>query len=276
MNNKKEFLTEENYERGKKKIKTIAFVILVIGILIGGSLIITGLMKQGKINSKYSEKNKTTLSQELETEKQNLISKKSEIEAKIEPVETQIKKLQRESFAAFDDAYYERQDKIEELEKSIATETSTLNVINDVLEDANFACAFEGKTNAYTSKYCSLNNQLNDVSSDFNKEFDSFDSIPYYMIGGFIIIASGMVAFSIFMFAKRREVMAFTAQQTMPVAQEAIEKMAPTIGKAAGIIEKEKIEQMAPTVASAAGAIGKEFAKGIKEGISEANKENDN
>ena len=50
MENKK-YLTEENYERGKKKIKTIALVILVVGLLIGGSLIATGLMKQGKINS---------------------------------------------------------------------------------------------------------------------------------------------------------------------------------------------------------------------------------
>ena len=91
MNNKKEFLTEENYERGKKKIKTIALIILIVGVLIGGSLIVTGLMKQGKINSQYSEDNKTNLSQQLETEKQNLISKKTELETKIEPVETQIK-----------------------------------------------------------------------------------------------------------------------------------------------------------------------------------------
>ena len=71
------------------------------------------------------------------------------------------------------------------------------------------------------------------------------------MIGGFIILASGGIAFAIFMFAKRREILAFTAQQVMPVAQEGIEKMAPTIGNAAG-------------------TIGKGIAKGIKEGINEA------
>ena len=173
MNNKKEFLSEENYERGKKKIKTIALIILIVGVLIGGSLIVTGLMKQGKINSQYSEDNKTNLSQQLETEKQNLISKKTELETKIEPVETQIKQLKREPFTGFDDTYYERQDKIEELEKSIATEKTSLNVIDDVLENANFACNFDGKTNAYTSKYCSLNNQLSDMSSDFGKCLDS-------------------------------------------------------------------------------------------------------
>ena len=36
----------------------------------------------------------------------------------------------------------------------------------------------------------------------------------------------------------KREIAAFKAQQNMPVAQEGIEKMAPTIGNAAGEIAK--------------------------------------
>ena len=69
-------------------------------------------------------------------------------------------------------------------------------------------------------------------------------------LGGFIdsigfplIIAGGVTMF----IGHRREITAFTVQQTMPVAQEGIEKMAPTVGSAA-----------------------KEIAKGIKEGINEA------
>ena len=253
MENKK-YLTEENYERGKKKIKTIALIILVVGILIGGSLIATGLMKQGKVNSQYSEENKITISQQLETEKQSLINKKAELEAKIEPVETQIKKLEREKTdvfmnGGFSDRYYEIEDEIEELQKSIATDKKSISVIDDVLEDADFACFFDGKTNSYTSKYCSLSNQLSDISSDFNKEFDSFGSIPFYMIGGFIIIATCMIAGSIYMFSKRREIAAFTAQQVMSVAKEGIDEMAPTIGNAVG-----------------------EIAKGIKEGLKDEEK----
>ena len=110
----------------------------------------------------------------------------------------------------------------------------------------------------YTSRYCSLVSQLND-KSDFNKEFDSYDSIPFYIIGGFIIIASCMFAGSIYMTTKQREILAFHAQQVMPVAQEGIEKMAPTIGKAGASITKE----MAP----AYGEIAKEISKGIKEGL---------
>ena len=60
-----------------------------------------------------------------------------------------------------------------------------------------------------------------------------------------------MISFAIFMFAKKREIMAYTAQQVMPVAQEGIEKIAPAVGKAMG-------------------TFGKGIVKGIKEGINEA------
>ena len=248
---KKEFLTEKNYESGKNKIKTIALIILIGGILLGGGLIMIGLIRQSKVNFEYSEENKQIISQQLETERQNLISKKAELEAKIEPVEKQIKQLRRETFTGFDDAYYERQDKIEELEKSIATDKNSISVINDALDESFGYCKFnEAKNNMYTSKYCSLKLQLDDFT-DFKKSFASASSIPFYIIGAFIIFATCITVAPIYIFSKRREIVAFTTQQVMPVAQEGIEKMAPTIG-------------------SAAGTIGKELAKGIKEGINEA------
>ncbi len=40
-----------------------------------------------------------------------------------------------------------------------------------------------------------------------------------------------MIAVSIYTFAKRREILAFSAQQVMPVAKEGIEKMTPTVSK---------------------------------------------
>ena len=50
-----------------------------------------------------------------------------------------------------------------------------------------------------------------------------------------------------FLIGNGREITAYSAQQVMPVAKEGIEEMAPTVGYAA-----------------------KEIAKGIKEGINEA------
>lgn len=263
----KKFLNEESYQKTKNKIKVVALIILVIGILIGGSLIATGIRKQNEINSKYSEENKQKIASQLEVEKQNITNKKTEIENKIKPIEDQIKSLERVSFNGFDAAYYERKDKIEELQKSISSDKKTILVIDDVLEDSNFACKFDGKTNFVTSQYCSLSNQLNDISSDFNKSFDSRDSIPFYMFGGFIIVASGMISLSVYMFAKRREILAFGAQTIIPVAKEVVDDVAPTIGKAGATIAKE----MAPVY----GDIAKEISKGIKEGINETNQKED-
>ena len=77
-----------------------------------------------------------------------------------------------------------------------------------------------------------------------------------------------MIAGSIYIFAKRREILSFQAQQVMPVAQEGIEKMAPTVGKAGASIAKE----MAPVY----GDIAKEISKGIKQGKEEAEKTDEN
>lgn len=58
-----------------------------------------------------------------------------------------------------------------------------------------------------------------------------------------------MIPTLVFSIAFKREMMAFSAQQSMPVAQESIEKMAPS-----------------------AGTVAKEITKGVKEGLEEENK----
>ena len=283
--NTKEYLTEENYQKTKKKISKVAIIILTLGILFGGSLIAIGLVKQNNISSKYSEENRANEEKRLETErtklkndlaleKQNLLDSKTVLENKIKPIEDEIKRLKRVPFNGFNDAYYEREDKIEELEESIAADKKNISVIDDALDEGFNHCNFDGaKNNSYTAKYCSIKMQINQKASeidsleyeysDFNRDFDMHDCTPFYMFGGFVIVASAMIAFSIYMITKRREMIAFSAQQVMPIAQEGIEKMTPTIGKAAADISK----QMAP----AYGEIAKEISKGIKEGLKETN-----
>lgn len=218
MGNKK-YLTEENYQKGKKTLTIIAVVVLVIGILIGGSLIATGLMKQEKINSEYSEENKETISQQLENEKQNLMNKKKELENK---------GIKYDGIAKYTDG-----------------EVYDLYLITKVLDPSFDYCNFdEYKDNSITSKYCSLKNDLEDIDSDFDKKSDLHDCIPFYMFGAFVIIASFMFSGFVFFVSKGREIAAFTTQQTMPIAKEGIEEMAPTIGNAA-----------------------EEIARGIKDGL---------
>lgn len=79
-----------------------------------------------------------------------------------------------------------------------------------------------------------------------------FAGFGSFAIGGILIGPGMLLTFAglimRFLIGNRREIMAYTTQQVMPVAQEGIEKMAPTIG-------------------SATGTIAKSITKGIKEGI---------
>lgn len=242
------YLNEERYQKTTKKVSRAALIVLIVGILIGGSLITTGLIRQGKINL-----GKTSMPEQIETEKQNIIKTKTELEEKIKPVEDEIKSLSRADFTGFDEAYYTRQDRIEELTKSVSSDRKTIEVIEGVLENSDFDCKFDGETNSATSKYCSLINKSN-----------RYNCIPLYAFGGFIIVASCMIAGSIYMVTKRREILAFGLQQVMPVAKEGLEELAPTVGKAGATIAKE--------LAPAYGEVAKELAKGIKEGLKENNK----
>lgn len=77
--------------------------------------------------------------------------------------------------------------------------------------------------------------------------FGLFAVGAFLMPPGFLLTAVGVILR--FFIGNRREITAYTAQQVMPVAQEGIEKMAPTFG-----------------------TVAKEISKGIHEGKNEANK----
>ena len=133
---------------------------------------------------------------------------------------------------------------------------------------------FMGASNSFINGFNSFtNNSIKDTSdiqsaasgiisnaNELQSSSGIFGNIGVFAFGSFmstigfgLTIAGGIVIF----IAHRREIAAYTTQQVMPVAQEGIQKMAPTVGNAMG-------------------TIGKELAKGIKEGINEADKENDN
>lgn len=215
------FLNEEKYLKSKKKIVIVALIILIIGFLVGGSLIAKGINKSKEIDSIYNEENKQSkideLNSKINVEKSNLESKRTELEAKGIEYKIGTKYTDGEAY--------------------------DLYIITKALDPSFSHCDFdEYKNNTLTKKYCSLKNALEEVENldvAFEKDFNSSYSIPFYMFGGFIIFTSCIIAVSIYTFAKRREIMAFTTQQVMPVAQEGIEKMTPTIGNAAGEIAKD-------------------------------------
>ena len=216
MEEKKEYLTEKNYNKGKKIIMLIALLVLVVGLTIGGLLIYKGINEKQKIDNttnEQAEKDKQRL-KEIETEKEELNKKISD------------KKYECDSIKMETDSWFEKSNKCD-------NEVLSLEEQVDELESEEF--------------------DLEKTDYEFDKKFNSVGSTRYFMFGVFIIIATLIISLSIFMFAKRREIMAFGMQQTMPLAQEGIEKMAPTVGNAAGTIAKD-------------------VAAGIKEGSNQENK----
>ena len=234
----KEFLTEENYNRGKRKISLISLIILSLGLLVGGGLIAIGVIKNIEISNRYSDKNIAKVEKQIEDEKAVLVARQKELADKGVTYD-------RRADYTDGDAY-------------------EYKIIYNVLDPSYDRCKYdEYKNNSTTKKYCSLKEELEEISNDFNKSFDSHDSIPFFMFGSFIIIASCMIGGFVFTISKRREMMAFSLQQVMPVAQEGMEKMEPTLSKVGSRIMKN----MAP----AYGEMAKEISKGIKEGLKEMN-----
>jgi len=96
--------------------------------------------------------------------------------------------------------------------------------------------------------------EMEQLGINTSKMFSGF--VPFAIGGlllppGLFITAVGFIVR--FLIGNRREITAYTTQQVMPLAQEKIEKVAPTVGNAVG-------------------TIGKNLAKGIKEGLKEEEK----
>lgn len=101
----------------------------------------------------------------------------------------------------------------------------------------------EHRNNGFSENYYNFDNQIDKIENQIdtlkNKlNPDTYYLVAFYVLGGIIIFVTVMISSFIYAVAKGREINAFYAQQQMPVAKEGIEKMAPTVGTAAGEIAK--------------------------------------
>ena len=228
MNNN-EYLNEEKYQQAKKKITKISLIILIVGLVLGAILIIIGAVKQN--NAKKTNE-----------------------------------RLYNEAYALSEKKVAEANARLEE----IATEKTTLNT---EIESKQYACDsldmsspswFADKSKCQ-NEVSSLRSQLSSLEMEefklknadytvYYNKIPNFSYLIFYFLGAGVIGTGCLIAGIFYLIAKRREIRAFTIQQTMPVTQEVIGKMAPTIGNAVG-------------------TIGKDIAKGITSGINEGKNE---
>ena len=218
MNN--EYLSEEKYQKGKGFLKIVAFIIMAVGVFVGVSLILKGI----STTKNGGKENLDDYKLQLSEEKLKLESKKSELEQK----------------------------GIVASRKYDSGESYDLYVITEALDPRISYCLDEYANNSITEKYCNLKNTIDDIN-DFGEIRSKGSGNFQFIFGVAAIMISLVIGGSILMFAHGREIVAFQAQQVMPVAKEGIDEMAPTIGKAAGTI-----------------------AAGIKEGLNSSNNDNSN
>lgn len=224
---KKELLNEENYEKTKKKITTISLIILIIALLIGSTLIALGIIK--------------TNTSKKDAEKANQESYNAS--------EQRLKEIasEKESLNLQYDAKNQECDSLDMSAKDWYSK------VNQCRRDAS----------AISSKITNLESEEFKLNNNYDK-VEAKNYIPLSVFGGVIIFIGGMISLSIYLIAKKRDISAFAIQQSMPLAQEVIGKMAPTIGDAG----KTVIDKVGPSMGSAAGSI----AKGIKDGLKDEDK----
>ena len=224
---KKELLNEENYEKTKKKITAISLIVLIIALLIGSTLIALGIIK--------------TNTSKKDAEKAN--------QERYNASEQRLKEIasEKESLNLQYDAKNQECDSLDMSAKDWYSK------VNQCRRDAS----------AISSKITNLESEEFKLNNNYDK-VEAKNYIPLSVFGGVIIFIGGMISLSIYLIAKKRDISAFAIQQSMPLAQEVIGKMAPTIGDAG----KTVIDKIGPSIGSAAGSI----AKGIKDGLKDEDK----
>lgn len=224
---KKEYLNEEWYQGVKKKITRISLIIFLVGVVVGGLLIGFGIYKQNDAkrinNERYNDAYKQS--------KDNVVK----AESRLKEIETELNNLNSQ--------YDAKSQECNSMDMTAADWYSKNTQCQREVSNIN------SKINELKSEQFQLKNQ------DYTVYYDKVNSNKYvifYFLGIGAFIMFGVAALVVYFIAKKREIAAFTIQQSMPIAKEAIDKMAPTVGNAAG-----------------------EIAKGITEGIKEGKKESD-
>lgn len=235
-NNMGQHLNEEKYLQAKNKLLSIAKTVLISGLVLAGLLIGIGIFNIANIKDGGSDARPA-----------------SEIQADID-------KLNGE---------------IAEIDKDLASLKGEQNTIF--------------KTEGFSEKYYLLGTDISNKSSEKMEKKEKVDTLkkelegesdiektsrgifsvasvaPFFIFGFFIIFATLIISGSIFMFAKRREITAFTVQQHLPVVKETVEEVTPIASKAI----KTMVDEVSPSTNKAI----KDLTKSIKEGINEADEE---
>ena len=211
MENKK-YLNEEQYQKTSKKLFSIGVGIIIFGVVVAAIMAITKIDFGPKVS-------KEELQQELAQLKPALQQRYDELESK-----------------GFDESWDYKDE-----------EGYEMALIDIALDPSNSTCEHSSRysDNDTTREYCEVKAQIYELDKPKMNGGSLFIIVPSLMV----LMPCLAIGSMLILTSKRREVNAFIVQQSMPIAKEGIEKMAPSAGVAA-----------------------KEIAKGIKEGLKDEEK----
>lgn len=118
--NKTQYLNEETYQKNKRKIKIVGVLVLIIGLLIGGGLIATGIVKYNE--AQLSAEEISNIETEIDGYSAQLASLKSQKNQEF------ISNGLSETYYNLDNQIDRIEDKIDVLEESLEQDTSHLVV----------------------------------------------------------------------------------------------------------------------------------------------------
>lgn len=238
---KKEYLTEENYEKGKKTLAKIIKIVLTVGLSISLLLIISGIIIIATSGNKENDKETTTTTTTTYSSK---VRSEAEINADITARTTKINELKKglpslkaqkdnefRNSRGFTEKYYELEQKISDLEDEISKLESEKRAFERELSNRESDLEYEKNKQEFEEEFNSIGNDI-EPEGLFKKGIGGM----LIAIGFGLIPPTLLISGMLFLIYKKREITIFTTQQTMPIAQEGIEKLAPTIGDAAGSI----------------------------------------
>ena len=147
------------------------------------------------------------------------------------------------------------EEKFQKTDKKVKTASKGILILGGLLLVIGIVMLFMGIIGFGSVFISGIESAENDAINNSSIAKEVIKNFGLFALGGFVTTMGSSIFFSggIFsLLAHRREISAYTTQQKMPIVQE-------------------KIEKMTPTVAAAAEEISKSISKGIKEGTSENN-----
>ena len=221
-----QYLTEKNYNRINKKIKSISLVVLIIAILAGGTLITLGAIKSSEAKRINEERGAAAL---------------AESEAKVAAAKERLNEIETEK-ATLESEYNAKQQQCDSLDMGAS------NWFANKTQCERESSSIRSKISDLEMEQFKLENANYDVYYDLEHP-EKF--VLFYIVGAICIGVGLLASLSMFLITKRRALRAYGIQSTMPVNKEAVKKYTPTAAKAAGNI---------------AGAVAEGISRGVKKG----------